>query len=71
MENDNPPDLTPAELAKARLPDPLSPSERETFVAKIKELEAEIADLKEKLKESKRAPVEPKRKSALERFSPL
>jgi hypothetical protein len=65
------PDLTPAELAKLRLPDPITPSEREVFVARIKELEAEVADLKGMLEKANKPKPEPKRKTVLDRFSPL
>lgn len=73
---DNPPepvntDLTPEQLAALRIRDPISTSERETFEAKIRELEYKIAELEEKLKEAKKTPAPPKKKSLAERFSPL
>jgi regulator of replication initiation timing len=75
---DDLPDLKPEDLAKARIPDPLSPSEKETFEARIDELleenkalKAEIEKLRETYDFTPKKPKEAKRKSFAERFSPL
>jgi hypothetical protein len=63
-----PPDPTPKQISQIRLPEPLPKSEKEVYEITIAEQKAEIADLNKKLKEAT-APA--KKKSVLERFSPL
>lgn len=60
-------DPTPAELAKLRLPPPISESEKEALEAKIEELTTENAELRKKLEN----PPEPPSTGFLKRFSPL
>ena len=64
MENEPPKDkkdLTPEELAKLRLAEPITPSEREAFVGRIQELEGMVRQRDEKIKALEN-PEPPKKK---------
>lgn len=64
------PDPTPEDLAKLRLPPPITKSEKEVFEGRIKELEDENAELKKKLEEKSKPAPAPKQKTWLERITP-
>lgn len=63
------PEPTPTQLSIARLPDPITSGERETYEAKIAELKERIETLEAENLELK-TPPKPKKKSILERFAP-
>jgi hypothetical protein len=69
--DDGKPEPKGDDLGKVRTPEPLPPSEREAYEGKIKELEEKLSDALAKLDSALKPKPEPKRKSALERFSPL
>jgi hypothetical protein len=62
------PDPTPEQLTEHRLPDPCTPGERETFIARVEELLAENKALKAELAEARKAR---KASTSLDRFCPL
>ncbi len=64
-------DPTPEDLAAQRPQPAPTPSEKEIYEGKIKELQDKIAELEAELAEFKKPKPEPKKKSAFERFSPL
>lgn len=68
--SDEPPDVKPADLAKARVPDPVTQTEKEVFEGRIRELLEEVATLKAEIKELKKGSTPAKKKSLLERFAP-
>jgi hypothetical protein len=63
-------DPTPEDLTRARLPDPLPPSEREVYEGKLAELKEELADVKSKLEKALK-PAPSKKGSLLSDYCPL
>jgi cell division protein FtsB len=64
-------DPTPEDLSALRPQPAPTPSEKEAYEGKIKELQEEIAALKAGIAELKKPKPEPKKKSFNERFSPI
>jgi uncharacterized protein YjgD (DUF1641 family) len=61
---------TAEDLAKKRVPDPLTPSEKEVYEGKLKEQDETIKKLREEIAELKKVKPVKKPLSIFERFAP-